>query len=242
MFVKKRLPSFQRCLGKHCKVFPSCKRAMGIQCSDRCHVYKVFWPATCKTWMIMQVLNKMSGKNEPQKLFPKTWFVKKNIYNLIDSGWDIDGIFSVYTVWADISTGNVISLWDPEYYGLWADEPTFAYAPYFCRDMSTPSGVCRIPCYQSATGCWMIKLDRSWPKTGWFDCFCFRPTGCVPSLCTPLDMPVTPPWFWRDIVRDCVWASMGRPFFFLKVFAPLKIPGSTFSFISATNLRSWKTF
>ena len=77
--------------------------------------------------MILQLLNKLSGKNEPQKLFPKTSFVRR-IYNLIDSGWDIDGIFGVYIVWADIATINVISLWDPEYcYGLWADETTFAY-------------------------------------------------------------------------------------------------------------------
>ena len=77
--------------------------------------------------MILQLLNKLSGKNEPQKLFPKTSFVRR-IYNLIDSGWDIDGIFSVYTPWADIATGSVISLWDPDYcYGLWADETTFAY-------------------------------------------------------------------------------------------------------------------
>ena len=69
----------------------------------------------------------MSGKNEPQKLFPKTSFVRR-IYNLIDSGWDIDGISSVYTVWADIATGSAISLWNPDYcYGLWADETTFAY-------------------------------------------------------------------------------------------------------------------
>ena len=59
------------------------------------------------------------------KTFPKTSFVRR-IYNLIDSGWEIDGIFSVYTAWADI--GSVISLWDPDYcYGLWADETTFAY-------------------------------------------------------------------------------------------------------------------
>ena len=77
--------------------------------------------------MILQLLNKLSGKNEPQKLFPKTLFVRR-IYNLIDSGWEIDGIFGVYTVWADIATISVISLWDPEYcYGLWADETTFAY-------------------------------------------------------------------------------------------------------------------
>ena len=77
--------------------------------------------------MILQLLNKLSGKNEPQKLFPKTSFVRK-IYNLTDSGWDIDGIFSVYTVWADIATGSMIFLWDPDYcYGLWADETTFAY-------------------------------------------------------------------------------------------------------------------
>ena len=77
--------------------------------------------------MILQLLNKLSGKNEPQKLFPKTSFVRR-IYNLIDSGWDFGGIFSVYTVWADIATGSVISLWDPDYcYGLWADETTFAY-------------------------------------------------------------------------------------------------------------------
>ena len=60
--------------------------------------------------MILQLLNKLSGKNEPQKLFPKTSFVRR-IYNLIDSGWDFDGIFSVYTVWADIATGSVISLY-----------------------------------------------------------------------------------------------------------------------------------
>ena len=42
-------------------------------------------------------LNKLSGKKEPQKLFPKTSF-ERRIYNLIDSGWDIDGIFRVYTV------------------------------------------------------------------------------------------------------------------------------------------------
>ena len=42
-------------------------------------------------------LNKLSGKNEPPKLFPKTSFVRR-IYNLIDSGWDIDGIFGVYIV------------------------------------------------------------------------------------------------------------------------------------------------
>ena len=50
------------------------------------------------------------------KTFSKNIICKKNI---IDSGWDIDGIFSVYTVWADIATGSVISLWDPDYcYGL----------------------------------------------------------------------------------------------------------------------------
>ena len=77
--------------------------------------------------MILQLLNKLSGKNEPQKLFPKTSFVRR-IHNLIDSGWDIDGIFSVYTVWAGIATGSAISLWNSDYcYGLWADETTFAY-------------------------------------------------------------------------------------------------------------------
>ena len=125
MIVKRRLPSFQRCLGKHWKVFPSRKRAMGIWQSVS--NLRVFWSAACKKWMILQLLNNLSGKNEPQKLFPKTSFVRR-IYNLIDSGWDIDGIFSVYTVWADIATGSVISLWDPDYcYGLWADETTFAY-------------------------------------------------------------------------------------------------------------------
>ena len=139
MFVKRRLPSFQRCLGKHYMVFPSRERAMGIQRSVS--YLRVFWSAACKKWMILQLLNKLSGKNEPQKLFPKTSFVRR-IYNLIDSGWDIDGIFSVYTAWADIATGSVISLWDPDYcYGLWADETTFAYGSwrflweslYFCE-------------------------------------------------------------------------------------------------------------
>ena len=66
-------------------------------------------------------------KKWASKLFPKTSFVRR-IYILIDSGWNIDGIFSVYTVWADIATGSVISLWDQDYcYGLWADETTFAY-------------------------------------------------------------------------------------------------------------------
>ena len=125
MFVKRRLPSFQRCLGKHYMVFPSRERAMGIQRSVS--YLRVFWSAACKKWMILQLLNELSGKNEPQKLFPKTSFVRI-IYNLIDSGWDIYGIFSVYTAWADIATGSVISLWDPDYcYGLWADETTFAY-------------------------------------------------------------------------------------------------------------------
>ena len=88
---------------------------------------RVFWSVACKKWMILQLLNKLSGKNEPRKLFPKTSFVRR-IYNLIDSGWDIDGIFSFYTVWADIATGSVIYLWDPDFcYGLWADETTFAY-------------------------------------------------------------------------------------------------------------------
>ena len=129
MFLKRRLPSFQRCLGKPYKVFPSRERAMGIQ---RWVSYlRVFWPAACKKWMILQLLNKLSGKIEPQKLFPITSFVRR-IYNLIDSGWDINGIFSVYTVWADIATGSVIFLWDPEYcYGLWADETTFAYGQIF---------------------------------------------------------------------------------------------------------------
>ena len=40
------------------------------------------------------------------------------------------------------------------------------------------------------TGCWMMKLDKNWSKTGWFYCFCLRPTGCALSLCTPLDTPV----------------------------------------------------
>ena len=125
MFVKRRLPSFKRCLGKHSMVFPSRERAMGIQRSVS--YLRFFWSAACKKWMILQLLNKLSGKNEPQKLFPKTSLVRR-IYNLIDSGWDIDGIFSVYTAWADIATGSVISLWDPDYcYGLWADETTFAY-------------------------------------------------------------------------------------------------------------------
>ena len=110
MFVKRRLPSFQRCLGKHYMVFPSRERAMGIQRSVS--YLRVFWSAACKNWMILQLLNKLSGKNEPQKLFPKTSFVRR-IYNLIDSGWDIDGIFSVYTAWADIATGSVISHMGP---------------------------------------------------------------------------------------------------------------------------------
>ena len=107
MFVKRRLPSFQRCLGKHYMVFPSRERAMGIQRSVS--YLRVFWSTACKKWMILHLLNKLSGKNEPQKLFPKTSFVRR-IYSLIDSGWDIDGIFSVYTAWADIATGSVISL------------------------------------------------------------------------------------------------------------------------------------
>ena len=70
---------------------------------------RVFWSVACKKWMILQLLNKLSGKNEPQKLFPKTSFVRR-IYNLIDSGWDFDGIFSVYTVWANIATrGGVLN-------------------------------------------------------------------------------------------------------------------------------------
>ena len=43
----------------------------------------------------------------------------------------------------------------------------------------------RIPCHRGATGCWMMKLDQTWPKAGWFDSFCLRPTGCTCSLCTP---------------------------------------------------------
>ena len=129
MFLKRRLPSFQRCLGKPYKVFPSRERAMGIQRSVS--YLRIFWPAACKKWMILQLLNKLSGKSEPQKLFPKTSSVRR-IYNLVDSGWEIDGIFSVYTVWADIATGSVIFLWDPDYcYGLWADETTFAYGRAF---------------------------------------------------------------------------------------------------------------
>ena len=126
MFIKRRLPSFQQCLGKHYKVFLAARGPwLGIQ---RLVSYsRVFWSAACKKWMILQLLNKMSGKYEPRKLFPKTSFVRR-IYNLIDSGWDIDGIFSIYIVWADIATGSMISLWDPDYYyGLWADETTFAY-------------------------------------------------------------------------------------------------------------------
>ena len=68
---------------------------MGIQRSVS--YLRVFWSAACKKLMILQLLNKLSGKNEPQKLFPKTSFVRR-IYNLIDSGWDFDGIFGVYIV------------------------------------------------------------------------------------------------------------------------------------------------
>ena len=32
----------------------------------------------------------------------------------------------------------------------------------------------------------MIKLDQNWPKTGCFDCFCLRPTGCAHSFLHPL--------------------------------------------------------
>ena len=66
--------------------------------------------------MILQLLNKLSGKKWASKMFSKKTSFVRRIYNLIDSGWDIDGIFSVYTVWADISTGSVISLWDPDYF------------------------------------------------------------------------------------------------------------------------------
>ena len=66
--------------------------------------------------MILQLLNKLSGKNEPQKLFPKTSFVR-TMCHLIDSGWDIDGIFNVYTQYEPILLqGAFISLWDPAYY------------------------------------------------------------------------------------------------------------------------------
>ena len=51
------------------------------------------------------------------------------------------------------------------------------------------TGVCRVPCYRGATECWMMKWDKNWPKTGWFDCLCLRPMGCASSLCTPPDTP-----------------------------------------------------
>ena len=37
-----------------------------------------------------------------------------------------------------------------------------------------------------ATGWWMMKLDKNWPKTGWFDCFCLDRRGVNAHLDTPM--------------------------------------------------------
>ena len=85
----------------------------------------LFWvllnnlPSICSIWQ--------RPWNHSTNIFIRIFFIASYTL-LIDSGWDFDGIFSVYIVWADIATGSVISLRDPDYcYDLWADETTFAY-------------------------------------------------------------------------------------------------------------------
>ena len=50
-------------------------------------------------------------------------------------------------------------------------------------------------------GCYGVLNDeiwlKKWPKTGWFDCFCLRPTGCVHSLRTP-----PPPRYAGEIPKN----------------------------------------
>ena len=82
--------------------------------------FKIFWPAACKKWMIKLL-----------KLAVRRWWASNTfskgvlctrICNLKNSGWDVDGIFGVYTVWADIAITSVIFLCNLEYcYGLSAD-------------------------------------------------------------------------------------------------------------------------
>ena len=153
---------------------------------------RVFLSVACKKWMILQLLNKLSGKNEPQKLFPKTSFVRR-IYNLIDSGCDFDGIFSVYTVWADIATGSVISLWDPDYcYDLWADETTFAYA----LAIRVP------PSVTFRHGSLQLQVTDE-PN----DLFCFNViTHCISSFCFP---------FFTELL-SYTWLSVACSKFVLK--------------------------